>query len=155
MQGLENDPPSKPVNRCDSGILLTTTPSLPTGACAPARPPAPSPAATHARGSWPRRSQALSGELTALDAELDRLTRAAATKLVAQFGVGTDTAGALLVAAGDNPGQSAAPPAEPRAPEEGLLRRAPLCVKRRRSSVRSSGLRRAAPQSRDEHRYIL
>jgi transposase len=50
-----------------------------------------------------RRSQALSGELTALDAELDRLTRAAAPKLVAQFGVGTNTAGALLVAAGDNP----------------------------------------------------
>jgi transposase len=38
-----------------------------------------------------------------LDAELDRLTRAAAPKLVALFGVGADSAGALLVAAGDNP----------------------------------------------------
>ena len=38
-----------------------------------------------------------------LDAELDRLTRAAAPKLLARFGVGPDSAGALLVAAGDNP----------------------------------------------------
>ena len=52
-----------------------------------------------------RRYQALSGELTALEAELDRLARAAAPQLVAQFEVGTDTAGALLVAAGDNPGR--------------------------------------------------
>jgi transposase len=50
-----------------------------------------------------RRYQALSAELTTLDAELDRLTRAAAPKLLARFGVGADSAGALLVAAGDNP----------------------------------------------------
>jgi transposase len=50
-----------------------------------------------------RRYQALSAELAALDAELDRLTRAAAPKLLARFGVGADSAGALLVAAGDNP----------------------------------------------------
>jgi transposase len=50
-----------------------------------------------------RRYQALSAELTALDAELDQLTRAAAPKLAALFGVGSDSAGALLVAAGDNP----------------------------------------------------
>ena len=50
-----------------------------------------------------RRYQALSAELTVLDAELDRLTRAAAPRLVALFGVGADSAGALLVAAGDNP----------------------------------------------------
>jgi transposase len=50
-----------------------------------------------------RRYQALSAELTILDTELDRLTRAAAPKLVALFGVGSDSAGALLVAAGDNP----------------------------------------------------
>jgi transposase len=49
------------------------------------------------------RYQALSAELTNLDAELDRLTTAAAPKLVALFGVGADSAGALLVAAGDNP----------------------------------------------------
>jgi len=34
---------------------------------------------------------------------LDRLTATAAPKLVALFGVGQDSAGALLVAAGDNP----------------------------------------------------
>jgi transposase len=50
-----------------------------------------------------RRYQALSAELTVLDAELDRLTAAAAPKLVALFGVGLDSAGALLAAAGDNP----------------------------------------------------
>jgi transposase len=50
-----------------------------------------------------RRYQALSAELRVLDAELDRLTRTAAPKLVALFGVGSDSAGALLVAAGDNP----------------------------------------------------
>jgi transposase len=50
-----------------------------------------------------RRYQALSAELATLDAELDRLTRAAAPRLRARFGVGADSAGALLVAAGDNP----------------------------------------------------
>jgi transposase len=51
------------------------------------------------------RHQALSAEITTLTTELDRLTRAAAPKLVALFGVGQDSAGALLVAAGDNPGR--------------------------------------------------
>jgi transposase len=50
-----------------------------------------------------RRYQALSAELTILDAELDRLTAIAAPRLVALFGVGSDSAGALLVTAGDNP----------------------------------------------------
>jgi transposase len=50
-----------------------------------------------------RRYQALSAELTTLDAELERLTRTTAPKLLALFGVGADSAGALLVAAGDNP----------------------------------------------------
>jgi transposase len=49
------------------------------------------------------RYQALSAELAVLDAELDRLTKMAAPKLVTLFGVGSDSAGALLVAAGDNP----------------------------------------------------
>jgi transposase len=49
------------------------------------------------------RYQVLSAELAVLDAELDRLTATAAPKLVALFGVGSDSAGALLVAAGDNP----------------------------------------------------
>lgn len=45
----------------------------------------------------------LDGQIAELDAHLDQLVSAAAPSLVAQFGVGTDTAGALLVAAGDNP----------------------------------------------------
>jgi transposase len=49
------------------------------------------------------RYQALSAEITILDAELDRLTAKAAPRLLALFGVGADSAGALLVAAGDNP----------------------------------------------------
>jgi transposase len=49
------------------------------------------------------RHQALSVEIKALTAELDRLTATAAPTLVALFGVGQDSAGALLVAAGDNP----------------------------------------------------
>jgi hypothetical protein len=54
-------------------------------------------------GILARRHQVRSAELAVLDAELDRLTRAAAPKLVARFGVGSDSARALLVAAGDNP----------------------------------------------------
>jgi transposase len=49
------------------------------------------------------RHQALSLEVKTLTAELDRLTATAAPKLVALFGIGQDSAGALLVAAGDNP----------------------------------------------------
>jgi transposase len=49
------------------------------------------------------RYQILSIELTALDVELARLTATVAPRLVALFGVGPDSAGALLVAAGDNP----------------------------------------------------
>src|SRR6266511_4379406 len=50
------------------------------------------------------RHQALSAEISSLTTELDRLTAKAAPQLVALFGVGQDSAGALLVAAGDNPG---------------------------------------------------
>jgi len=50
-----------------------------------------------------RRYQALTAEIQRLDVELDRLVAKAAGKLVARKGVGTDVAGALLVAAGDNP----------------------------------------------------
>jgi transposase len=52
-----------------------------------------------------RRYQALDAEVTALDCELDRLTVTAAPGLLALFGVGPEVAGALLVAAGDNPGR--------------------------------------------------
>jgi transposase len=50
-----------------------------------------------------RRVQELDEELRLLDRELNPLVLAAAPELVARKGIGTDTAGALLVAAGDNP----------------------------------------------------
>lgn len=50
-----------------------------------------------------QRHQLLTHEIHILDAELGRLTARAAPKLYALMGVGTDVAGALLVAAGDNP----------------------------------------------------
>ncbi len=50
-----------------------------------------------------RRCEQLTGELEALDEELDRLVRAAAPALLALRGVGTDHAGQFLITAGDNP----------------------------------------------------
>jgi transposase len=50
-----------------------------------------------------QRYQALEAELAAVDAELDRLTAKAAPRLRQLCGVGPEIAGALLVAAGDNP----------------------------------------------------
>ena len=49
------------------------------------------------------RYRQLSAEIDALDVHLSQLVAAAAPELVAVKGVGTDIAGALLVAAGDNP----------------------------------------------------
>jgi transposase len=53
--------------------------------------------------SLARRYRDLDEEIAALDAELGPLTVGAAPALREIFGVGTDVAGALLVAAGDNP----------------------------------------------------
>jgi transposase len=50
-----------------------------------------------------QRYQTLEAELAAVDAELDRLTAKAAPRLRRLCGVGPEIAGALLVAAGDNP----------------------------------------------------
>ena len=50
-----------------------------------------------------RRVQSLEAECERLDAVLEPLVAATAPELVAAYGVGTDTAGALLVSAGDNP----------------------------------------------------
>jgi transposase len=50
-----------------------------------------------------QRHQLLTTELAVLDRDLDRLVAAAAPALCALKGVGTDVAGAVLVAAGDNP----------------------------------------------------
>jgi transposase len=52
-----------------------------------------------------QRCLALEAELAAVDAELDRLTAQAAPGLGQLCGVGPEIAGALLVAAGDNPGR--------------------------------------------------
>jgi uncharacterized protein (TIGR03382 family) len=60
-----------------------------------------------------RRHQALSAEIDSLTSHLDRLTTTTAPRLVALFGIGQDSAGALLVAAGDNPWPAA---------QRGLLR---------------------------------
>jgi transposase len=75
-------------------------------ACAALRPgPTTDPAAAHrfALRSAARRWIALQAEIDALDAELGPLVTAAAPDLVALPGVGIDTAGQLLVTAGDNP----------------------------------------------------
>jgi transposase len=63
------------------------------------------PAAATRRALWylARRHQSLTAELDALDAELAALTRRAAPRLLARYGVGVETAGKLLVSAGDNP----------------------------------------------------
>ncbi len=53
--------------------------------------------------SLARRHEALSAEVRELDRELCRLTARTCPALVDVFGVGADTAGALLLAAGDNP----------------------------------------------------
>ena len=50
-----------------------------------------------------RRVSFLDAELATLDGHLSELVTAAAPDLVARKGIGIDTAGALLVAAGDNP----------------------------------------------------
>jgi len=73
------------------------------GAAASRRDHDPTAAAKLAVRTLACRHQALSAEIKDLDTELDRLTAKTAARLVALFGVGTDSAGALLVAAGDNP----------------------------------------------------
>lgn len=50
-----------------------------------------------------RRHDQLTAEISRHDQHLDQLVAQTAPALIARIGVGTDTAGALLVAAGDNP----------------------------------------------------
>jgi transposase len=82
-----------------------------TAALAPGPITSPLAAARLALGTLAHRHQALTLQIKTLTAELDRLTATAAPELVALFGVGQDSAGALLVTAGDNPSGSAARPA--------------------------------------------
>ena len=75
-------------------------------ACAALRPGPvadPASAAKTALRALARRWQALQAEIDDLDAQLTPLVTAAAPELVALPGVGVDTAGQLLVTAGDNP----------------------------------------------------
>ena len=53
--------------------------------------------------SLARRIQGLEEELAELDGRIAVLVESAAPELLARFGVGPDTAAALLVSAGDNP----------------------------------------------------
>ena len=69
----------------------------------PARPCTPEAATKLALRSIARRYHALTEEIDALDQQLDQLVGETVPALVAIKGVGTETAGALLVAAGDNP----------------------------------------------------
>jgi transposase len=63
----------------------------------------PTEAAKYAMGLLARRIQHLDAEIDGLDAHLKEILTAAHPELLAAHGVGPDTAGALLVAAGDNP----------------------------------------------------
>ena len=63
----------------------------------------PTAAAKYAMSLLARRIQHLDTELAGLDEHLKTILTAAHPALLAAHGVGPDTAGALLVAAGDNP----------------------------------------------------
>ena len=70
----------------------------------PTRSPDPVTAATKASlSSLAHRIQSLEAEIAELDEKLEPLLIATAPDLLALFGVGPDTAAALLMAAGDNP----------------------------------------------------
>ena len=75
----------EPLRNLSTVRLVQTTAALEPGPVT-----TPLAAAMLGLGTLARRYQALSAELTILDAELDRLTRAAAPRLVALFGVGSD-----------------------------------------------------------------
>ena len=65
----------------------------------------PTAATMLALGGLARRCQQLDAEISLLTGELDQLTSTAAPKLRQLLGVGPDSAAALLIAAGDNPGR--------------------------------------------------
>jgi transposase len=71
--------------------------------CRPGELTGPTAATKAALRSLAVRHEALEVEITLLDGQIESLIAQAAPELVAVFGVGPDSAGALLVAAGDNP----------------------------------------------------
>jgi transposase len=88
------------------GPLRKLTPRQRIRACAAFHPGAlddPAAATKAALRCLARRWQALQAEIDDLDAQLTPLVTVAAPRLIALPGVGVDTAGQLLVTAGDNP----------------------------------------------------
>lgn len=82
------------------------TPGALVSRCLRLRPGAlvtPMAAAKRTLHSLARRYHQLAAEIAGLDADLARLTSSVAPALVASFGVGPDSASALLIAAGGNP----------------------------------------------------
>ena len=73
------------------------------GSFRPGRPGDPTAAAKYALRSLACRYRQLNTEVQDLKAELQRLIQSTAPALVEAFGVGPDTAAALLIAAGSNP----------------------------------------------------
>lgn len=69
----------------------------------PGRPDEPTEAVRHSLKRLARRCQHLNNEIAEIDAHLEQLVIDTAPQLFAVFGVGTETATTLLIAAGDNP----------------------------------------------------
>ena len=93
---------------CSLAQRVTTAAAFRVGAspaslAPPATPVTPTSAVKLALRSVARRYQQLSAEIEALDAHLAQLVAVASPALLTVKGVGTDTAAALLTAAGDNP----------------------------------------------------
>jgi transposase len=72
-----------------------------------AEPADPSAAIKFALRSVARRYLGLSEEIANLEEQIERLVRETSPSLVALEGVGSDTAGTLLIVAGDNPESTA------------------------------------------------
>jgi transposase len=84
------------------GLSKTTLPRT-AAALDPGQLTSPTAATMLALRTLGQRHAALTAELTVLEAEINRLVARHAAPLLALFGVGPDSASALLVAAGDNP----------------------------------------------------
>jgi transposase len=92
------EPPRQQLRHLPPALLVATAARLRPGPLT-----TPTAAAKLALRSLACRAQRLDAEIQRLDAELARLARTAAPGLLARRGVGAEVAGALLVAAGDNP----------------------------------------------------
>jgi transposase len=95
---------SPPPSRC-APSCTRWRPSSASPTCGPPAPQRADPASATRRAlcHLAHRHRALTTELDALNTELATPTRQAAPRLLARYGVGVETAGQLLVTAGDNP----------------------------------------------------